>query len=211
MGITIIFRGFGNTHSSVSKFWMSTVFAVYWLNRLSLKVAELKPLIRNLKKEFFYLGLICAVIFIFAGMRSVFVLRSTMRKEGDKWIPPAMSPLGKKLKMLTITYLVILFLFGGRIYWQLRTIPGLEIMVSPERLGDTIIEFFLLLSATWAIVVFLPGLLLEYWLFTYIDNIYKRDAKKYNQMYLRTVRIMHIVLLSILGAGIYWQYTLVFK
>lgn len=198
MGIGIIFRGFGNTHSSVSKFWMATVFAVYWLNWLSLKVAGLEPLVKSLKKEFFYLGLICAVIFVIAGMRSVFVLRSTMRKEKDNWVPPAMSPLGKKLKVLVITYLVILFLFGGRIYWQLRTVPG-------------IVEFFSLLSATWAIVVFLPGLLLEYWLFTYIANIYRGDAKKYNQIYLRTVRIMHIVLLSVLGAGTYWQYMMVFK
>jgi len=198
-----IFRIFAHTHSSVTKFWMATVFAVYWLDWLSLKDAELEPLVirqlANLKKEFFYLGLICILVYEFAGFGNAISLRSTMRKEGDKWIPPAMSPLRKKLKMLTITYLLVLFLFGGRIYWQLSGIPGSEMM-----------KVFLLLIISWAVVVFLFGLI-EHSLLTYVDNLGKEDVQKYRKIWFRTVRIMHIVLFSILGAGIYWQYTLAFR
>jgi len=194
-----IFRFFAHTHSSVTKFWMATVFAVYWLNWLSLKNAELEPLVSSLKKEFFYLGLICILVYEFAGFGNAISLRSTMRKEGNSWIPPAMSPIGKKLKMLTITYLLILFLFGGRIYWQLSAIPGSEMM-----------KLFLLLIISWAVAVFLFGLI-EHSLLTNVDNLIKQDAQKYRKIWFKTVRVMHIVLLSILGAGIYWQYTMVFK
>lgn len=199
-----IFRFFAHTHSSVTKFWMSTVFAVYWLNWFSLsahsgKNAELEPLVSSLKKEFFYLGLICILIYEFAGFGNALSLRSTMRKEGDKWIPPAMSPLRKKLKVLTITYLLILFLFGGRIYWQLSSVPGSGMRI-----------LFLLLIISWAVAVFLFGLI-EHSLLTHVDNLGKENVQKYRKLWFRTVRIMHIVLLSILGAGIYWQYTLTFR
>jgi len=194
-----IFRVFAHTHSSVTKFWMSTVFTVYWLNWLSLKNAELEPLVSSLKKEFFYLGLICIAIYEFVGFGSVFNLRLAMKKEGDSWIPPAMSPIEKKLKILTITYLLILFLFGGRIYWQLSAIPGSEMM-----------KLFLLLIISWAVAVYFFGIL-EHSIFTRIDNLAKVDIKKCRQQWLLTVRIMHIVLLSMVVAGTYWQYMMVFK
>ncbi|HCJ67461.1 MAG TPA: hypothetical protein DHV62_09135 [Elusimicrobia bacterium] len=196
-----IFRGFGHIHSSVSKFWLATVFTVYWLDWLSRKNLELVSIVEGLKKEFFYLGLFCAVIFILAGMRSILTIRIGMKKEGENWIPPAMSPLKEKMEVLVVTFIFIFLFFGGRICWQLRTIPGTQT-----------VKFFLLLIATWAIiVVFLPGLLLEYALFTYLPNIYRGDIKRYRRIYMGIIRIMHIVLLLILGAGTYWQYRIAFR
>ncbi len=196
-----IFRGFGHIHSSVSKFWMATVFSVYWLDWLSRKSLELVPVVGGLKKEFFYLAIVCAVIFILAGMRSILTIRIGMKKEGDNWMPPAMSPLKEKTEVLVVTFIFILLFFGGRICWQLRTVQGTQT-----------IEFYSFLIATWAvIVVFLPGLLLEYTLFTYLPNTYRGDAKKYRRFYMGIIRIMHIILLLILGAGTYWQYKMTFK
>ncbi len=212
-----IFRGFGHIHSSVSKFWMATVFTVYWLDWLSRPARigenlELVSIIGGLKKEFFYLGLVCAVIFILAGMRSVLTIRIGMKKEGDNWMPPAMSPLKEKMEVLIVTFIFILLFFGGRICWQLRAVsPSLKLWSVGDP-GTQTIGFFLFLIATWAIiVVFLPGLLLEYALFTYLPNTYRGDAKKYRRFYMGIIRIMHIILLLILGAGTYWQYKMTFK
>lgn len=44
--------------------------------------------------------------------------------------------------------------------------------------------------------------------FTYVDNVYGKDAEKARR---RLLVIKHIVLLIIFGSGIFWQYMMVFR
>ncbi len=44
--------------------------------------------------------------------------------------------------------------------------------------------------------------------FTYVDNVYGENAERMRR---KMLLIKHIFLLSVFGAGIYWQYTMVFQ
>lgn len=44
--------------------------------------------------------------------------------------------------------------------------------------------------------------------FTYVDNVYGKDAEKARK---RLLIIKHIILLVVFGSGIFWQYTMVFR
>ncbi|MBI4827092.1 MAG: hypothetical protein HY807_11855 [Nitrospirae bacterium] len=44
--------------------------------------------------------------------------------------------------------------------------------------------------------------------FTYVDNVYGKDAEKARR---RLLIIKHIILLLVFGSGLFWQYTMVFR
>jgi len=87
------------------------------------------------------------------------------------------------------------------IYW-------LSIQSFPTEIGD--IMFGLKKQLFWAgiacvVTVFATGAGRS---FTYVDNVYGKDAEKARR---RLLIIKHIVLLVVFGSGIFWQYTMVFR
>jgi len=44
--------------------------------------------------------------------------------------------------------------------------------------------------------------------FTYVDNVYGKDAEKVRR---KMLIMKHVILLMVFGSGIYWQYTMVFR
>lgn len=87
------------------------------------------------------------------------------------------------------------------IYWisnlQSRT-PGLAQTLKPLE-----VEFFYLGLACVAIVL-ITGMGRT---FTYIENVYGKDAEKLRK---KMLVIKHILLFMIFGTGTYWQYIMVF-
>lgn len=87
------------------------------------------------------------------------------------------------------------------IYWLSR-------QSFPAEVGD--IMFGLKKQLFWAgvacvLTVFVTGAGRS---FTYVDNVYGKDAEKGRR---RLLIIKHIILLAVFGSGIFWQYTMVFR
>lgn len=104
-----IFVGF--IHDLATGCWAATVFTIYWLNRLSLEHAELQSSLCRLKKEFFYIGLACAVVVFITGAGRTFTYVYTGKVYGED---------AEKLrrKMLLIKHIILFSVFFAGTYWQ---------------------------------------------------------------------------------------------
>jgi hypothetical protein len=181
------FIGFG--HNFATRCWVMTVVAIYWFNRLSLENTELQSALTGLKKELFYLGLACVAVILLAGTGRTFYptdVKKIFDKEREK------ERLMQLLRMYIILFLV---LFIG-IYWR-YSIAGL---------GKEL--FYLGLVC---ILVLLPLEIERSLRFRYIRNTYGKDPEKLERIWKKMMFVWHIVLLSALTAGTYFQYTMVFK
>lgn len=104
-----IFVGF--IHDLATGCWAAAVLTIYWLNRLSLERTELQSLLGGLKKEFFYLGLACAVVVFITGAGRTFTYAYTGRVYGED---------AEKLRrrMLLIKHIILFSVFFAGTYWQ---------------------------------------------------------------------------------------------
>lgn len=171
----------GHGHNFATRCWVMTVLAIYWFNRLSQENTEL------LKKELFYLGLICAGIILLAGTGRTFYPTDVKRIFDRKREKERIRQL---LRMYIILFLV---LFIG-IYM---------------RYSIAVKELFYL--GLLCILVLLPLEIERSLRFRYIGNAYGKDEEKLYRIWKRMMWVWHIVLISVLTAGTYWQYTMVFK
>jgi hypothetical protein len=173
----------GHGHNFATRCWVMTVLAVYWFNRLSVENTEL------LKKELFYLGLVCAAVILLAGTGRTFYptdVKKIFDKEREK----------ERIKQLLRMYLILFLVLFIGIYWR-YSIAGLEK------------ELFYL--GLVCILVLLPLEIERSLRFRYIRNTYGKDIEKLGRIWKKMMWMWHIVLISALTAGTYWQYTMVFK
>lgn len=101
----------GFLHDSAVGCWAATVLAVYWLDRLSFERLELQPALGGLKKEFFYIGLVCVAVVLLAGVGRTFTyayIGSVYGKDAEKL----------RRKMLIVKHIILFSVFGAGIYWQ---------------------------------------------------------------------------------------------
>jgi uncharacterized membrane protein YtjA (UPF0391 family) len=155
-----------------------------------MKNTELQPMLSGLNKELFYLGLVCIVVILLAGAGRTFYptdVKKIFDKKREK------QRIGQLLRMYLILFLV---LFIG-IYWRYHSIAGL---------GKEL--FYLGLVC---VLVMLPFEIERSLRFRYIGNAYGNDPEKLEKVWKKMMFVWHIVLLSGLTAGTYFQYTLVSK
>ena len=101
-----IFIGF--VHDFAAGCWAATVLAVYWLSRQPLP-AETAAVMFGLKKQFFFLGIICVIlVFVTGAGRSFTYVDNVYGEDAEKM----------RKKMLIIKHVVLLAVFGAGIFWQ---------------------------------------------------------------------------------------------
>ncbi len=106
-GAFTIFIGF--IHDFAAGCWGATVLTVYWLDRLSLKNPTLQSILSPIKKDFFYIGLVCVAMVLVAGAGRTFTyVENVYGEDAEK----------KRRKMLIIKHILLLVVFGSGTYWQ---------------------------------------------------------------------------------------------
>ncbi|MBI5055494.1 MAG: hypothetical protein HZB61_02575 [Nitrospirae bacterium] len=100
-----IFIGF--IHDFAAGCWAATVLVIYWLNRIPDK--DLSDVLTDIKKDFFYISLICVVIVFLAGIGRTFTYISNVYGEDAE---------RTRRKMLIVKHVALLLVFGIGIYWQ---------------------------------------------------------------------------------------------
>ena len=78
----------------------------------------------------------------------------------------------------------------------------------PAELGNIIFDLkkqFFYSGIACVILVFATGAGRT---FTYVEDVYGQDAEKVRR---KMLIIKHIILLTVFGSGIFWQYTMVFR
>lgn len=179
----------GHGHNFATRCWVLTVVAVYWFSQLSIKRIELQSDLAAMNKELFYLGLVCIGVIFLAGTGRTFYpndIKKIFDKKREK----------ERIKQLSKMYLIVfgfIFMFVHIRYF----FPG--IVMELLYLG----LFWVLVSAPFEIERSLR--------FRYIGNTYGKDPEKLERIWKKMMVVWHIVLLSALSAGTYFQYTLVFR
>jgi hypothetical protein len=185
-----LFRTFiGHGHNFATRCWAFTVLAVYWFNRLSLENTELGSSLTGLNKELFYLGVVCIAVILFAGTGRTFYPTNVIKifdKTREK----------QRIKQLSKMYVILLSVVFGGIYL---------------RLGAAELNKELLYLGLVYILIMLPLEAERSLRFRYIGNAYIKDPEKLEPIWKKMMFVWHIVLMTALTAGTYWQYTIVFK
>jgi hypothetical protein len=101
----------GFLHDLATGCWAATVLAVYWLDRSSVKMPELASALGELKREFFYLGLVCVAVVLAGGVGRTFTYAYVGKVYGEE-------AEQVRRKMLIVKHIVLFFVFGAGIYWQ---------------------------------------------------------------------------------------------
>ncbi|MBI4690390.1 MAG: hypothetical protein HY754_09015 [Nitrospirae bacterium] len=179
----------GHGHNFATRCWVMTVAAVYWFNRLSMENMELQPVLTGLNKELFYLGLVCIAVILLAGTGRTFY-PTDVKKIFDK------SREKERIKQLLKMYLILFGFLFIVIQWR-YFFPG-------------VIKELFYLGLICAMLM-LPFEVERSLRFRYIGNTYGKDPEKLERIWKKMMFVWHIVLLSGLAAGTYFQYTLVFK
>ena len=99
----------GFIHDFAAGIWAATVLAVFWLDRVT--NTEIERVLGGLKKEFFYIGLVCIGIVFLAGAGRTF----TYAYAGDVYGADAEK---MRRKMLIIKHIILFIVFGTGTYWQ---------------------------------------------------------------------------------------------
>lgn len=98
----------GFVHDFAAGCWAATVLAVYWLSASSVP-AELSLVMAGLKKQFFYLGIVCVVLVFATGAGRTFTyVENVYGEEAER----------QRRKMLMVKHLILLSVFGLGTYWQ---------------------------------------------------------------------------------------------
>lgn len=180
----------GHGHNFGTRCWIMTVVAVYWFDRLSMKNTELQSEISGLNKGLFYLGLLCVAVILLAGYGRTFY-PNDVKKIFDK--AREKERIKQLLKMYIILYVV---LFPG-MYLRYSAIAG----IGTE----------LLYLGFVCLLVMLPLEVERSLRFRYIGNTYGKDLTNLERIWKKMMIVWHVVLLSALAAGTYFQYVTAFR
>ncbi len=167
-----------------------TVVAVYWFDRLSRENTELRSVIAGMNKEFYYLGLACIGVILLAGTGRTFYpndVKKIFDKEREK----------ERIKQLLKMYLILFVVLFTGIYLRYSALAG--------------IERELLLLGLVCLLVMLPLEVERSLRFRYIGNTYGKEPKNLERVWKKMMVVWHIVLLSALAAGTYFQYVTAFR
>ncbi len=167
-----------------------TVVAVYWFDRLSKKNTELQPVLAGLNKEFFYLGLFCIAVILLAGTGRTFY-PNDVKKIFDK------AREKERIKQLLKMYIVLFVVLFAGIYLAYGTVAG----IGKELLYLGIV----------CLLVMLPLEVERSVRFRYIGNAYGKEPKNLEQVWKKMMVVWHVVLLSALAGGTYFQYVTAFR
>ncbi|MDH5525119.1 MAG: hypothetical protein OEY01_14170 [Desulfobulbaceae bacterium] len=96
-----IFIGF--LHDFAAGCWLATVAGVYWLDRFA-HAPELGAALFDLKRRFFYMGLVCIALVFASGAGRTFTYVDNVYGEDSE---------RRRRKMLIIKHIVLLIVFGG--------------------------------------------------------------------------------------------------
>jgi hypothetical protein len=179
----------GHGHNFATRCWGMTVIGVYWFDRLSMENAELQSSLAELNKELFYLGVACIVVILLAGTGRTFY-PTNVEKIFDS------SREKQRIKQLSKMYVILFAVVFTGIYL---------------RYGFAGSGKELLFLGIICLVVMLPLEAERSLRFRYIGNHYGKDLVKLERIWKKMMFVWHIVLMSALTAGTYWQYTMVFK
>ncbi|MBI4823043.1 MAG: hypothetical protein HY805_02280 [Nitrospirae bacterium] len=109
--IFTIFVGF--VHDFAAGCWAATVFVVWWLERV--QDEALVPLISEIQREFFYIGIACIATVLVAGVGRTFTyayIGSVYGEESERF----------RRKMLLAKHIILFSIFGLGTYWQYTVI-----------------------------------------------------------------------------------------
>ena len=98
----------GFSHDFAAGCWAATVLSIYWLGQLSNNI-EIQSALVPLKKDFFYLALICVGIVLLTGMGRTFTYIDNVYGEDSEKI---------RRKMLALKHILLFSVFGVGLYWQ---------------------------------------------------------------------------------------------
>jgi putative copper export protein len=103
-----IFIGF--LHDFAAGCWGASLLAVYWVHRIE-QEEGLGRLLFGLKKQFFYIGLVCVATVLIAGAGRMFTYAYGGNVYGDD---------AEKLRkrMLIIKHILLSVAFSAGIFWQ---------------------------------------------------------------------------------------------
>ncbi len=180
----------GHGHNFATRCWLMTVVGVYWFNQQSLEHTELQSEFAGLNKELFYLGLGCIAIILLAGFGRTFY-PNDVKKIFDK------TREKERIKQLLKMYVILFAVFFPAIYRRYSAVAGIGQELS--YLGIVCLLVMLPMEAERSLR------------FRYIGNTYGKDPEKLERIWKKMMFVWHIVLMSALTAGTYWQYTIVFK
>ena len=178
----------GHGHNFATRCWIITVVAVYWFGRLSAKNAELQSAVSGLNRELFYLGLVCIAIIFLAGWGRTFY-PNDVKKIFDK------TREKERIKQLSKMYVILFAVLFPLLYFRYSSVTGF---------GKE-----LLFLAVVCLVVMLPMEAERSLRFRYIGNAYGSDPANLEQVWKKMMMWWHVVLLSALAAGTYFQYGIV--
>jgi len=111
--ILTIFIGF--LHDLAAGCWAATLLAVYYVERVSLKNPALRPELAGLKKDLFYIGILCICMVLLSGTGRAFTYVGNVDGENAEKL---------KRRMLIIKHILLFLVFGVGIYWQYKMVYG---------------------------------------------------------------------------------------
>jgi len=180
----------GHGHNFATRCWIMTVLAVYWFHRFSVNNPDVQSAINGLNKELYYLGLACIAIIFLAGWGRTFY-PNDVKKIFDS------AREKERIKQLLRMYVILFAVFFPLIYFRYSGVPGF---------GKE-----LLFLAIICLVVMLPLEAERSLRFRYIGSTYGKDLTNLEHVWVKMMIVWHIVLLSALAAGTYFQYITIFK
>jgi len=166
---------------------MMTVVGVYWFHRLAAANPDMRPALGRLNRELFYLGLVCIGIIFLAGWGRTFY-PNDVKKIFDK------AREKERIKQLSKMYVILFAVFFPLVYFRYSAV------------ADMGKELFLL--AVICLVLMLPLEAERSLRFRYIGNAYGSDLVSLERVWKKMMMIWHIVLMSALAAGTYFQYVM---
>jgi uncharacterized membrane protein len=109
--LTIIIGFF---HDFAAGCWAASVAAVFWLHKVE-AAPEVLAVLVDLKKQFFYMGLVCIMLVFASGAGRTFTyVGNFYGEEAER----------ERKKMLIIKHILLLAVFGGGGYWQYVMVYG---------------------------------------------------------------------------------------
>lgn len=175
----------GHGHNFATRCWVMTVVAVWWFGRLAGKHEELRSEISRLNSELFSLGLICIAVILLAGYGRTFY-PNDVKKIFDR------SREKERIRQLSKMYVILYLVLFPLIYLRYRAIDGI---------GGELVALGIV-----CLLVLLPLEAERSLRFRYIGTAYGKDPVNLERIWKKMMMVWHVVLLSALAAGTYFQY-----
>lgn len=179
----------GHGHNFATRCWIMTVVAVFWFDRLSMKNTDLQPELAGLNRGLFSLGLICIVIIFLAGYGRTFY-PNDVKKIFDR------AREKERIRQLAKMYVVLFIVLFGGMYLRYGAVAGMEK------------ELFSL--GIVCLLVMAPLEVERSLRFRYLGSKYGKDLADLERVWKKMMMVWHVVLLSALAAGTYFQYVTAF-